>query len=157
MLTTYQKAALGILAIGVFAVALVIAAKGPALAATPIVGSGGQITLVTQGNQGGPPPGIVVVGEAKLSYRPDVAYLTLGAVEQAAPAAAAQTQLATAMANAAGVRLGAAISISEIQSSSPMKYGAFDGRTAAGAPTQVPTGDVELTVQMQVQFGILGS
>ena len=261
MLTTYQKAALGILAIGVFAVALVIAAKGPALAATPIVGSGGQITLVTQGNQGGPPPGIVVVGEAKLSYRPDVAYLTLGAVEQAATAAAAQTQLATrmaklfeaakqrgiqdrdianggysitplyaysqdkapritgyqaqqqavvtirdvnavgktldalvrddaattaslqfalsagkdpmldararaiqdakdkatAMANAAGVRLGAAISISEIQSSSPMKYGAFDGRTAAGAPTQVPTGDVELTVQMQVQFGILGS
>lgn len=261
MLTTYQKAALGILTIGVFAVALVIAAKGPALAATPVVGSGGPITLV-QGQQGGPPPGIVVTGEAKLSYKPDVAYLTLGTVEQAATAATAQAQLATrmaklfaaakqlgiqdkdianggysltplyaysqdkapkitgyqaqqqavvtlrdvsavgktldalvrddaattaslqfalsagkdpmldararaiqdakdkasAMANAAGVRLGAAISITEVTPQSPMRnFGMDYAKPAAMAPSQVPTGDVELTVQMQVQFGILAN
>ena len=262
MLTTFQKAVLAVLAIGVVAIALVIAAKAPALAATPLVGSAGPLTVLTQGG-GGPTPGIVVVGEAKLSYKPDIAYLTLGAVEQAATAEAAQAQLATrlqkvfdrakslgisdsdiangtyniqpqyaykdgnppritgfqaaqqvvvtlkdvksvgkvidvivrddgattasvrfalaagknpeldararaiqdardkadAMARAAGVRLGSAISVSEV--GSPSYSGAdlaFKGAVPAAAPsTQIPTGDVELTVRMQVQFGITGS
>ena len=262
MLTTFQKAVLAVLGIGLVAIALVVAAKAPALAATPtVVGTGGPLTLVAP-NAGGPTPGIVVVGEAKLSYKPDVAYLTLGAVEQAATAEAAQAQLATrlakvfdraralgipdayiangtygiepqylykegtpprisgyqatqqvvitlrdvkgvgkvldaivrddgattasirfalnagkdpeldartraiqdardkadAMAKAAGVRLGGAISVSEV---SVPNYSGFDAvktiAPAAAPSTQIPTGDVELTVRMQVQFSIVGS
>ena len=261
MLTLFQKAVLAILGIGVAAIALVLAAKPAALAATPVVGSGGSLALVTQ--PGGPAPGIVVIGEAKLSYKPDIAYLTLGAVEQAATAEAAQTQLAArlarvferakalgiderdiasggysvqpqyvykegtpprisgyqaaqqvvltlrdvkavgraldaivrddgattaavrfalaagkdpeldartraiqdardkadAMARAAGVRLGAAVSVTEV--GSPMVYGDFGykvvAQPATRPPTDVPTGDVELTVRMQVQFAIAGS
>jgi len=261
MLTTFQKATLAVLGIGFVAIALVVAAKAPALAATPLVGSAGPLTLVTQGN-GGPPPGIVVVGEAKLSYKPDIAYLTFGAVEQAATAEAAQTQLATrlakvferakslgiadgdiasgtyniapqyaynpgsaprisgyqatqqlivtlrdvkgvgrvldaivrddgattasirfaltagkdpeldartraiqdardkadAMAKAAGVRLGSAISVSDASSPSyPSLDYSLAGKAAQAPSTQIPTGDVELTVRMQVQFAILGS
>ena len=262
MLSTFQKAVLAILGIGVVAIALVVAAKAPALAATPtIVGSGGTLALVSQG-AGGPPPGIVVVGEAKLSYRPDIAYLTLGAVEQAATAEAAQAQLATrlakvferakslgigdgdvangtyniqpqyvykaatpprisgyqatqqvvvtlrdvkavgrvldaivrddgattasirfalgagkdpeldarsraiqdardkadAMAKAAGVRLGSAISVSEISAPQRDMDAAYKVVGPVAAPaTQIPTGDVELTVRMQVQFAIAGS
>lgn len=254
MFTTFQKAVIGVLAVGFVAIALVLAAKAPAAADTPLVG--GPLTLVTQAS-GNIAPGIVVVGEAKLSYRPDVAYLTLGAVEQASTAAQAQQQLADrlsrvldrakglgiqdrdianggynitpqyaydkgsapritgyqatqqlvvtlrdvnavgktldalvrddgattaslrfalssgkdpeldartraiqdardkadAMAKAAGVKLGAAISVTDAGSSgSRVDYAV----PAAGSPkdTQVPTGDVEMTIRMQVQFGI---
>ena len=256
MLTLFQKSVLGVLAGGIVVLALVVSAKG-SVASTPA----GPLTLVTQGNQGGPPPGVVVVGEAKLNYTPDIAHVTLGAVEQATTAEAAQTQLAArlskvldrakalgiadrdianggysitpqyaydrgtapritgyqatqqvvitlrdvkavgkvldalvrddgattaslqfalsagkdpeldarqraiadardkaeAMAKAAGVRLGGAISISD--AGGPSVYRGDFSVAAGKGPlpsTQVPTGDVELTVRMQVQFAILG-
>ena len=261
MLTTFQKAVLALLGIGFVAIALVVAAKAPALAATPLVGSAGPLAVMAP-TSGGPAPGIVVVGDAKLSYKPDIAYLTLGAVEQAPTAEAAQAQLATrlakvfdrakslgiadndiangtyniqpqyaynqgaapritgyqatqqvvvtlrdvkavgkvldaivrddgattaairfalnagkdpeldartraiqdardkadAMAKAAGVRLGNAISIAEVSGPNVMPLDSAAFKVAAGAPaTQIPTGDVELTVRMQVQFAIIGS
>jgi uncharacterized protein YggE len=258
MLTVYQKAVLGILAGGIIVLALVVSAKSSVASPSILAGGGGPLTLVTQGHQGGPVPGIVVTGEAKLNYRPDVAYLTLGAVTQAPTAAAAQASLsdhiakvlerakslgiaerdianggysiqpmyaygdnqppritgfqasqqvvitlrdvnavgraldelvkddgattaalrfglsagkdpetdartraiedarakAEAMARAAGVRLAGAISITEVGSA-----GIYEGRDfavpAAAPKTAVPTGDVELTIRMQVQFGIV--
>ncbi len=257
-MTAFQKAVLGVLAVGLVGIALILSTK-TSFAAGPGFG-GGPITLVTTG--GGPTPGIVVVGEAKLNYRPDVAYVTFGAVAQAATAEAAQTELAArlskvlarakalgipdqdianggysitpqyaydrgtapritayqasqqvvltlrdvsavgkvldalvqgdgattaslrfgfsagkdpeldararaiadardkaeAMARAAGVRLGSAISINDASAPSPYR-GEFDVAAGKGPlpSTQVPTGDVELTVRMQVQFAIGGS
>ncbi|OLC55455.1 MAG: hypothetical protein AUH85_09250 [Chloroflexi bacterium 13_1_40CM_4_68_4] len=258
MFTLFQKTVLGVLAGGFVVLALVVSAKG-SFASTGAIGSGGPLTLVTQGNQGGPPPGIVVVGEAKLDYRPDVAYLTLGAVAQAPTAQAAMDDLsrhiatmlqraqgsgiadrdvahanytiqpqysysqnqppklsgyqatqqvvvtlrdvsavgktldallkddaattasvrfslasgkdpeldararaiadarskAEAMANAAGVRLGAAVSITEVAGAS--NYSGNERFAPAAAPMpQVPTGDVQTTIRMQVQFAIGG-
>lgn len=260
MLTLFQKAVLSVLAGSVLVLALVISAKG-SFAATPSIG-GGTVTLVNPGPQGGPPPGIVVVGEAKLDYKPDVAYLTLGAVTQAPTAQAALEDLsrhiatmlerakglgiadkdiahatyaiqpqytyaqnqpprlsgyqanqqvvvtlrnvttvgkaidalvrddsattasvrfalasgkdpeldartraiadarakAEAMAQAAGVRLGGAISITEVGSVGAQPYyGAFKGAFADApqrTPADLPTGTVEQTIRMQVQFAI---
>ncbi len=262
MLTLFHKAVLGVLAGGFIVLALVMSAKG-SFASTATIG-GGPLTVVTQGNQGGPPPGIVVMGEAKLEYHPDVAYLALGAVTQAQTAQAALEDLsrhiaallqrakalgvadkdiahanyslqpqyayapdrapritgyqaaqqvvitlrdvtavgkaldallkddaattasvrfaiasgkdpeldararaiedarakAEAMAKAAGVRLGSAVSISEVGSVTPQPYGFDRAGFAAPVPApmpQVPTGNVEQTVRMQVQFAIAGS
>ncbi len=262
MLTLFQKAVLGILAVGFVVLALVLSAK-TSFASAPVLGGSGPLAVVTQGNQGGPPPGIVVVGEAKLDYHPDVAYLTLGAVAQAQTAQAALDDLsrhvaallqrakalgiadkdiahasfnlqpqyayapdkapritgyqaaqqvvialrdvnavgktldallkddaattasvrfglasgkdpeldartraiedarakAEAMAKAAGVRLGSAISISEVGSIAPQPY-SFDragfAAPAAAPMPQIPTGNVEQTIRMQVQFAIAG-
>lgn len=261
MLTLFQKAVLGMFAGGIVVLALVISAKSTFASPSVLAGGGGPLTVVTQGSQGGPVPGIVVVGEAKLNYRPDVAYLTVGAVTQAPTAAAAQASLtshidkvvarakalgipdrdiangsysiqpmyaygdnqppritgfqasqqmvitlrdvnrvgaaldelvkedgattvslsfglsagkdpetdartraiedakakAEVMARAAGVRLTGAISISEVSGGGPVYYKGFDAAMPVPAPraAAIPTGDVELTIRMQVQFGIV--
>jgi hypothetical protein len=63
---------------------------------------------------------------------------------------------AAAMAKAAGVNLGRAISISDLSSSGPIGPQGFDVRSGvAGAPapvTQVPVSDLDVVVRVQVQF-----
>lgn len=259
MLTFFQKAVLGTLAGGIVVLALVVSAKSSLASPSVLAGGASPLTVVTQGSQSGPVPGIVVVGESKLNYRPDVAYLTLGAVTQAATAAAAQASLtqhidkviarakalgipdrdvangsysiqpmyaygdnqppritgfqasqqivvtlrdvnkvggaldemvkddgattaslsfglsagkdpetdartraiedakakAEAMARAAGVRLGGAISVSQVSGGAIPEY--YKGMDAVAAPraAAIPTGDVELTIRMQVQYAIV--
>jgi hypothetical protein len=82
MLSTFQKALLGTVAGSAVLIALVLAARGPAIAATlPAI-----VTPVT-----GPiSPGIVTVGDATVKVKPDVAILGVGATAQADTAAQAQ-------------------------------------------------------------------
>jgi uncharacterized protein YggE len=64
---------------------------------------------------------------------------------------------AQAMADAAGVRLGAAISVSD-QGASPIVYDAAKRLDAAPAPaaaqTQVPVSDLDIVIRVTVQFAI---
>ncbi len=62
---------------------------------------------------------------------------------------------AEAMARTAGVSLGKVVAISDQSASVPFK-GAMDARLEFGAAggTQVPVGDLEIVVQVQVQFAI---
>lgn len=85
MLTQFQKAVLGVLGGGLLVIALAVAARGGA--ATPYPST---IILPPQSDL---PPGIVTTGEARLSVRPDIARLSIGAIAQAASAAEAQAQL----------------------------------------------------------------
>jgi hypothetical protein len=61
---------------------------------------------------------------------------------------------AAAMAKAAGVNLGRAISISDLSSSSgPIGPQGFSGVAGAPAPVaQVPVSDLDVVVRVQVQF-----
>ena len=62
---------------------------------------------------------------------------------------------ATAMASAAGVSLGRAISISDIAVATPaVGRDAFQVVAAPAPSTQVPTGDLDVVVRVQVQFEI---
>lgn len=87
MLTNFQKYVLATIAGGAVLLALAIAARGPALAATPAV------TVVPSGGAA-IPPGVVTVGEATVKVKPDIAILSVGATAQAATAASAQAQVA---------------------------------------------------------------
>ncbi len=87
MLTTFEKALLATIAGAVLVIALVLAARGPAVAA-----AGSQV--VTGGSSGGIAPGIVTLGDATVKIKPDLAILTVGAVAQADTAAQAQTVVA---------------------------------------------------------------
>lgn len=63
---------------------------------------------------------------------------------------------AQAMADAAGVRLGAAISVSD-QSSAPLAVDAYkrmDGMPAPTAQTQIPVSDLDVVIRVTVQFAI---
>ena len=62
---------------------------------------------------------------------------------------------ADAMARTAGASLGKVLSISDQSSSVPYEYKRLDAVGAAPAPaTQVPVGDLEIVVRVQVQFAI---
>jgi uncharacterized protein len=63
---------------------------------------------------------------------------------------------ADAMAKAAGVSLGKVIAISDLSASSPTtpEFGRAAVPAAAPVVTQVPTGDLDVTVRVQVQFAI---
>lgn len=87
MLTTFQKAVLATLVGGAVAIALVLAARGPAVAAT-------LPALAVMSGGGGIAPGIVTVGDATVKVKPDIAILAVGATAQAPTAAGAQALVA---------------------------------------------------------------
>ena len=64
---------------------------------------------------------------------------------------------AQAMADAAGVRLGQVMRVSDISSygSTPMYGAAFDVRAGAAAPTQLPVGELDVQVTVEVDFSII--
>lgn len=85
MLTTFQKGVLVTLGTSGLLIALVLAARGPALAASPAINvvANGQIA-----------PGIVTTGDATVKIKPDIAILTIGAIAQGATAEDAQAAVA---------------------------------------------------------------
>ena len=87
MLTTFQKATLATIAGSALMLALVLSARGSALAAT-------SPTIVVPPANGGIAPGIVTVGDATVKVRPDIAVLGVGATAQADTAAQAQALVA---------------------------------------------------------------
>ena len=60
---------------------------------------------------------------------------------------------ASAMASAAGVRLGQVLQISDVQSNTRVPY-PFAASGAASAPTQVPVGQIDVQVSVEVDFAI---
>lgn len=85
MLSTFQRALLGVIGGGAVLLALVIAAKGSTASAA--------VPLVIPAPSSGPMAGIVTTGDATVRVRPDLALVTIGAVAQAATAADAQAQV----------------------------------------------------------------
>ena len=64
---------------------------------------------------------------------------------------------AQAMADAAGVRLGAAISVSDQSPNGPIAFDSakrFDGVPAPAAQTQIPVSDLDIVIRVTVQFAI---
>lgn len=63
---------------------------------------------------------------------------------------------AQAMADAAGVRLGQVMRVTDVSSYGvmPMYGGAFDARAGAAAPTQIPVGELDVQVTVEVDFTI---
>jgi uncharacterized protein YggE len=64
---------------------------------------------------------------------------------------------AQAMADAAGVRLGAAISVSDQSPTGPIAYDSvkrLDGMPAPAAQTQLPVSDLDIVIRVTVQFAI---
>lgn len=86
MLTTFQKTVLVTIAMCGLLVALVLAARGPAVAATTP-----GVTVVANGQIS---PGIVTTGDATVKVKPDIAILMVGAVAQGATAEDAQRAVA---------------------------------------------------------------
>jgi uncharacterized protein YggE len=64
---------------------------------------------------------------------------------------------AQAMADAAGVRLGQVMRVTDISSYgvTPMYGGAYDSRAAAAAPSQIPVGELDVQVTVEVDFTII--
>ncbi|OLC55458.1 MAG: hypothetical protein AUH85_09265 [Chloroflexi bacterium 13_1_40CM_4_68_4] len=98
MLTLFQKSILVLLSTGLLVISFVLAAKTNVIAAPVLAPPPAPVTLIAPGVQA-PAPGIVATGEARLEYRPEVAYLTLGGVAQAGSAQAAQAQLSDRITN----------------------------------------------------------
>jgi len=86
MLTFFQKSLLGTIALASLLLALVVAAKAPALATT--VSPAGQVPASSV-----VPPGVVTTGDATVRIKPDAAIVTVGAVVQGATADEAQSLL----------------------------------------------------------------
>ena len=86
MLTTFQKSVLVTLGASGLLIALVLAARGPALAA-----GGPQVNVVANGQIA---PGIVTTGDATVKIKPDIAIVSVGAVAQGATAQDAQSAVA---------------------------------------------------------------
>ena len=86
MLTLFQKALLGTVALAALLLALVIAAKAPAQATT--IAPAVQVPM-------NPliPPGIITTGDATIRVKPDAAIVTAGAVVTGGSADEAQTEL----------------------------------------------------------------
>ncbi|MEA2656007.1 MAG: uncharacterized protein QOI23_1372, partial [Chloroflexota bacterium] len=65
---------------------------------------------------------------------------------------------AQAMADAAGVRLGQVMRVSDVSSygATPFYSAAYDARAAAApAPTQIPVGELDVQVTVEVDFTII--
>jgi uncharacterized protein YggE len=64
---------------------------------------------------------------------------------------------AQAMADAAGVRLGQVMRVSDVSSyGSPQIFGgAYDSRAAAAVPTQIPVGELDVQITVEVDFTIV--
>jgi hypothetical protein len=64
---------------------------------------------------------------------------------------------AQAMADAAGVRLGQVMRVTDVASygAVPMYGGAFDARAGAAAPTQIPVGEIDVQITVEVDFTII--
>lgn len=60
---------------------------------------------------------------------------------------------ASAMASAAGVKVGQVLQISDLQSNTRMPY-PYAASGAAAAPTQVPVGQIDVQVSVEVDFAI---
>lgn len=86
MLTTFQKSVLVTLAASALLVALALAARGPAFAA-----SGPQVNVVANGQIA---PGVLTTGDATVKVKPDIAIVTVGAIAQGATAEDAQSSVA---------------------------------------------------------------
>ena len=73
MFTPFQRTTLAILAVGLFAIALAVWSKpGSAATGAPVAQ---PAPLAVNGPSGGPPPGIVTIGEASVDGAPDSGYL----------------------------------------------------------------------------------
>jgi hypothetical protein len=86
MLTLFQKSLLGTIAGAAMLLALVLAARGPAFAAT--------LPAVLAPPTGGLSQGILTVGDATVKVKPDIALLGIGATAQADSAEKAQALVA---------------------------------------------------------------
>ena len=84
MLTTFQKTVLATIALSALLITVAISGRG-GTATTVIMPS-------TTG--GGPVPGVVTTGDARVKVRPDIAIITVGVTAQALTAADAQSQTA---------------------------------------------------------------
>jgi uncharacterized protein len=64
---------------------------------------------------------------------------------------------AQAMADAAGVRLGQVMRVSDVASygATPIYGGAYDARASAPVPTQIPVGELDVQVTVEVDFTIV--
>jgi uncharacterized protein YggE len=63
---------------------------------------------------------------------------------------------AQAMADAAGVKLGQLMRVTDLSYGGPVNYGSFgmEAKAVAGAPTQIPVGQLEVSVTVEVDFAI---
>lgn len=95
MFSVFQKTVLATIVGAAVLIALVIAAKGPALAAGGGGSLGGLATAATTPVGGGSVvPGVLTVGDATVNVKPDTAIVSVGAIAQAATAADAQAAIA---------------------------------------------------------------
>lgn len=95
MFSSFQKAVVATIAGAAIVIALVIAAKGPALAAGGAPSFGGSpFTMTAPVNGGTVAPGVLTTGDGTVKIRPDTAIVSVGAVAQAATAAEAQAGVA---------------------------------------------------------------
>src|SRR5947209_8676661 len=161
MLTFFQKTVLGTIGLAAVLVALVLAAKAPAQATT--------ISPVLPAPGGAVPAGIVTTGDAIVRVKPDAAVVGVGAVVQGSTAdqATARAQAigdarskAEAMAKAAGVALGKVVSVSDIGLTPTVDTTTYSPLVKSAVPAamapQLPTGELQVTVRVQVQFEIGG-
>lgn len=63
---------------------------------------------------------------------------------------------AQAMADAAGVKLGQLMRVTDLSYGGPVNYGSFgmEAKAAPGAPTQIPVGQLDVSVTVEVDFEI---
>lgn len=93
MFSSFQKAVVATIAGAAIVIALVIAAKGPALASGGGQSFGSPLTMTTPVS-GTVAPGVLTTGDGTVKIRPDTAIVSVGAVAQAATAAEAQAGVA---------------------------------------------------------------
>src|SRR5438445_367779 len=134
MLTLFQKGLLAILALGILLIALVVAAKAPAQATTFAPAVQVPVNAVV-------PPGIVTTGDAIVRVKPDGAVLGVGATAQGSTAAEAQDLLAQRISGLLARAVDTTTFSQLVKSAQP----------APVAP-QLPTGELQVVVRVQVQF-----
>ena len=121
MLTTFQKALLATLAGSALLLALVLAVRTPAVAATGGTGGfspfGALASQIAPSN-GGIAPGIVTTGDATVFVEPDLATISVGATVQADTAGNAQAQLADRIAKILAAAKAFGIPDSDVETSS---------------------------------------
>ncbi len=95
MQSSFQKTVVATIVGAAVLIALVIAAKGPALAAGGPASLGGALTAAATPVGGGSVvPGVLTIGDATVHVKPDTAVISVGAVAQATTASDAQAAIA---------------------------------------------------------------
>ncbi len=118
MLTTYQKAVLATIAGSALLIALVLAVRAPALAATGGSGAFGPFGLSQVVSSNAIAPGIVTTGDATIFVQPDTATISVGTTVQAATAADAQARLAESIARVLEAAKAFGIADGDVETSS---------------------------------------